>query len=223
MNHPLMRKSSNGPIESLQDGKQGIKVSSREAVEPIVGNSELPHNFGEVVKGIYRSSFPHISNLPALKVLGLRTIITLVEEPYTQSHTDFLEDNAIKHYRIPFIANKDPTIKTPECVLNVILRLMLNTSNHPMLIHCNKGKHRTGCVTGCFRKLQGWDIREIIEEYIRYSRPKQRALDEAYIEEFDPSTLSHLAKVSGAGSWNSEDQNVPGALLQLPHGIRVES
>ncbi|CAN0534051.1 unnamed protein product, partial [Ectocarpus sp. 8 AP-2014] len=33
----------------------------------------------------------------------------------------------------------------------------LNTdaSNHPMLVHCNKGKHRTGCLIGCFRRVRG--------------------------------------------------------------------
>ena len=25
-----------------------------------------------------------------------------------------------------------------------------------MLIHCNKGKHRTGCLIGCIRKIQRW-------------------------------------------------------------------
>jgi tyrosine-protein phosphatase SIW14 len=65
---------------------------------------------------------------------------TLVDEPYTQSHEKFLEETGITHHRIPFIANKDPAIKTPERVVNAILRLMLNKSNHPILIHCNKGK-----------------------------------------------------------------------------------
>lgn len=40
-----------------------------------MGESELPENFGDIVKGIYRSSFPEPSNFPALKALGLRTIM----------------------------------------------------------------------------------------------------------------------------------------------------
>jgi tyrosine-protein phosphatase SIW14 len=176
---------------------------------------------------------------------------TLVDEPYTQSHEKFLEETGITHHRIPFIANKDPAIKTPERVVNTILRLMLNKSNHPILIHCNKGKvsamfrplrihfslngkqHRTGCVTACFRKLQGWDRQDIMNEYIRYSRPKQRLLDEVFIDEFDPSALSHLAQASGAMSWElsgtyasitQEDKNSPENLIQPPrNGIRVAS
>lgn len=35
----------------------------------------LPANFGEVVHGIYRSSYPNPRNLPALEKLGLKTIM----------------------------------------------------------------------------------------------------------------------------------------------------
>ncbi|CAN0338469.1 unnamed protein product, partial [Scytosiphon promiscuus] len=34
-----------------------------------------------------------------------------------------------------------------------------------MLVHCNKGKHRTGCLIGCFRRTQGWAVSSIFEEY----------------------------------------------------------
>ncbi|KAL4775500.1 tyrosine phosphatase family-domain-containing protein [Aspergillus nidulans var. acristatus] len=234
MTYPLTKKIINNVNEGQQVEKQGTTVSPLDPGGSDVGKLELPENFGEVVKGIYRCAFPQPWNLPALKTLGLRTIITLVDEPYTQSHEKFLEETGITHHRIPFIANKDPAIKTPERVVNAILRLMLNKSNHPILIHCNKGKHRTGCVTACFRKLQGWDRQDILNEYIRYSRPKQRLLDEVFIDEFDPSALSHLAQTSGAMSWElsgtyasitqEEDKNSPENLIQPPrNGIRVVS
>lgn len=65
---------------------------------------------------------------------------TLVEEPFPQNHLDFLKENDINHHCIPFIANKDVSVKTPDGVVNTILRIMLDKANHPMLIHCNKGK-----------------------------------------------------------------------------------
>ncbi|KKK14686.1 hypothetical protein AOCH_000800 [Aspergillus ochraceoroseus] len=220
-------KNSNGVVESQNVEKHGVRVSSMELA---ASNSELPANFGEVVKGIYRSSFPQPWNLPALKGLGLKTIITLVEEPYTQSHEEFLKANGILHHRIVILANKDPAVKTPECVMNRVLEILLNKSNHPILIHCNKGKHRTGCVSACFRKLQGWDMRDVINEYIHYSCPKSRGLDEVFIKEFDPSKLSTLVQISGAKSWHSgdsskvqnEERTSSNRLIQPPRkGIRV--
>ncbi|KAL4906478.1 hypothetical protein BDW74DRAFT_133044 [Aspergillus multicolor] len=234
MTYPLIKKTTNNANECQQVDKQGARVSSLDSVDSDVGAPELPENFGEIVKGIYRSSFPQPWNLSALRALGLRTIITLVEEPFTQSHESFLKESGITHHRIPFIANKDPAVKTPDCVVNAILRLMLNKANHPILIHCNKGKHRTGCVTGCFRRLQGWNRQDILDEYFRYSRPKQRLLDEVFIDEFDPSTLSQLPQASDAKSWErsgtysnipqGKDQNSPENLLQpARNGIRVAS
>lgn len=123
--------------------------------------SELPGNFGEVVKGIYRSAFPQPWNLPALKKLGLKTIVcvsipkstaiaiysqafsTLVDEPYTPSHVAFLKENGISHHRILVQANKDPDVKIPDTVMCRILELLLDKGNHPILIHCNKGKVRS--------------------------------------------------------------------------------
>ncbi|OJJ53150.1 hypothetical protein ASPSYDRAFT_62318 [Aspergillus sydowii CBS 593.65] len=234
MAHPLTNKTTNSTDETKQAEKPVIRVSPLESEEPDVGQSELPANFGEVAKGIYRSAFPQSWNLPALKVLKLRTIITLVEEPFPQNHLDFLKENDINHHCIPFIANKDVSVKTPDGVVNTILRIMLDKANHPMLIHCNKGKHRTGCVTGCFRKLQGWEKQDIVDEYIRFSRPKQRPLDEAFIEAFDPSNLSHLAQTCGAKSWDpsgtygniraERDRGPPENLFQLPRNdVRVAS
>lgn len=36
------------------------------------------------------------------------------------------------------------------------LSRLLDVRTHPILIHCNKGKHRTGCLVGCLRKVQCW-------------------------------------------------------------------
>lgn len=53
-----------------------------------------------------------------------------------------------------------------------------------MLIHCNKGKHRTGCLIGCLRKLQQWSLTTIFDEYRRFSFPKSRSMDQEFIELF---------------------------------------
>ena len=62
---------------------------------------------------------------------------------------------------------------------------MMDPTNHPILIHCRQGKHRTGTVIGCFRKLQNWSLEEIHEEYSRYAHPKPRIFDRHYIESFN--------------------------------------
>ena len=62
-----------------------------------------------------------------------------------------------------------------------------------MLIHCNKGKSRTGCVVGCYRKLQNWSTSAIFEEYYRHAGDSSTTLiDQQYIELFDPATLPRI-------------------------------
>lgn len=56
-------------------------------------------------------------------------------------------------------------------------------------------------MVACFRRLQGWKLDDVIDEYFKYAWPKARALDARYIEEFDPSKLANLAKTVGASSW----------------------
>ncbi|KAM0108063.1 tyrosine-protein phosphatase siw14 [Aspergillus fumigatus] len=144
-----------------------------------------------------------------------------IEGDYTQDHQVFLKENGIEHRRILILANKDPTIRTPDHVVNRVLEIMLNKTNHPLLLHCNKGKHRTGCIVGCFRKVQGWDMPAIRKEYLNFSLPKSRPLDERFIELFDDTRLGPLAVSSGASSWPAgvmldplreevvEDENTP--------------
>ncbi|KAL2002375.1 hypothetical protein VTN02DRAFT_82 [Thermoascus thermophilus] len=205
MSATLMHSRSSGSLSFGKEENQSVAVSAidKSRINFLIPEEpRLPANFGEVVQGVYRSSFPETWNLPALKKLGLKVIMTLVDEPYPDVHTKFLQENGVKHYRIPIQANKDPNIFTPESTVINVLKTLLDRRNHPVLIHCNKGKHRTGCIVGCFRKVQGWPIPAIIAEYVKYSEPKSRALDVEFIESFDHSKLSKLADSVGAALWS---------------------
>ncbi|KAJ1497059.1 tyrosine-protein phosphatase required for protection against superoxide stress (By similarity) [Coelomomyces lativittatus] len=62
---------------------------------------------------------------------------------------------------------------------------MLDKARYPLIIMCNLGRHRTGTVVGCFRKLQKWNLTSIFEEYRRYAGSKVRIMNEQFIELFD--------------------------------------
>ncbi|RMJ26024.1 Tyrosine phosphatase [Aspergillus sp. HF37] len=186
---------------------------------------ELPVNFAEVVEGIYRSSFPQPTHLSALQALRLKTIITLVDEPFSPAHEQFLHDNNIIHHRIIVLAHKDPATRTPDAIINKILQILLDPRNHPVLVHCNKGKHRTGCVVACLRKTQSWSSADILAEYRQYSYPKNRELDERFIFDFDVSGVACLAEENNAPSWSPSDfdasarRRAPQNLLEAPRNL----
>lgn len=164
---------------------------------PTPDGTGLPTNFHLIGPGIYRSSYPQPAHFSKLKHYRFKTIITFVPEPIPGANTTFMSQTGITHHHIPVLANKDPRLSTPTPTVLTILNLMLDKRNHPLLIHCNKGKHRTGCVTACFRKATGWTDDACIAEYERYAAPKDRPLDKAFIRRFDAAALKAFALEHG--------------------------
>lgn len=50
-------------------------------------------------------------------------------------------------------------------------------------------QHRTGCVVGCFRRLQNWCMTSVHEEYVKFASTKARPSDMIFIEKFDISQM----------------------------------
>ncbi|WCJ37487.1 Phosphotyrosine protein phosphatases superfamily protein [Euphorbia peplus] len=138
-----------------------------------------PLNFSMVDNGIFRSGFPDSANFSFLQNLGLRSIICLCPEPYPESTMEFLKDNGIRLFQFGIESHKEPFVNIPEDSIREALNVVLDTRNHPILIHCKRGKHRTGCVVGCLRKLQRWCLTSIFDEYQRFAAAKARVSDQS--------------------------------------------
>ena len=164
---------------------------------PTPDGSGLPVNFAQIGPGIYRASYPQAAHFSALQPLKLKTIITFVPDTSLPDYQSFMRTEGIAHHRIHVLANKDPDVYTSDEVVNKTIKLMLDPTNHPILIHCNKGKHRTGCMAACFRKVTGWSLEACLTEYDKFSKPKARPLDKDFIARFDASVLKPLALERG--------------------------
>ncbi|KAG8385778.1 hypothetical protein BUALT_Bualt03G0080600 [Buddleja alternifolia] len=151
-----------------------------------------PLNFSMVDYGIYRSGFPDIPNFPFLKTLGLRSIIYLCREPYPEANMKFLNANGIRLFHFGVDGSKEPFVTIPEDTIRCALNVLLDERNRPLLIHCKRGKHRTGCLVGCFRKWQKWCLASIFDEYHRFAADKARVSDQRFLELFDASTIKQL-------------------------------
>ncbi|KMT04072.1 hypothetical protein BVRB_8g185260 [Beta vulgaris subsp. vulgaris] len=181
---------------SVNDHGASISVTSTtDAVNGGAINDELdyipPFNFAMVDNGIFRSGFPDTSNLPFLQTLGLRSVICLCPEPYPEAIVEFLKDNGIHLFQFGIVMCKEPFVNIPEDRVREALKATLDTRNHPVLIHCKRGKHRTGCLVGCLRKLQKWCLSSIFDEYQRFATVKSRISDQRFVEMFDISSLKN--------------------------------
>lgn len=144
-----------------------------------------PENFSMVEPGIYRSAFPRSKNQAFLLKLKLKSVIPLVPEEYPQVLVEFYLKNSIRLLPFGFDGNKWPFKRINDDLLGQALLAVLDPKNHPCLIHCNRGKHRTGSIIGCLRKYRGWSLSSIFAEYIMFASPKDRLEDQRFIEEFD--------------------------------------
>jgi len=159
-----------------------------------------PANFGVVSETIYRSSFPKPEHFEYLKSLKLKSIICLVNDDYPLENLDFMKGHGIEFFQIGMPGNKQNYV--PKDKVIEALKIILDQRNHPLLIHCNRGKHRTGCVVASLRKLQRWATQSALEEYSRYAHPKEREMDCQFIGTFSRQEV-----------WDELDTtNIPGDL-----------
>lgn len=142
-----------------------------------------PPNFGLVEENLFRSGQPTELNFPFLETLALKTVLYLAPEEPSRRLLEFIDDQDINLCHLgDGGVNFEPI--SEQTVLES-LDVILHHRNYPLIIMCNQGRHRTGTVVGCLRKLQMWNLTSIFEEYRRYAGPKVRVLSEQFIELFD--------------------------------------
>ena len=148
-----------------------------------------PLNFAMVCPGVYRSGYPNSKNFPFLEQLNFKSIVYLCPQEYTDDMAAFINRHDVKVFSCGTKGNIEPFGRISETTMAIALKTVMNKENHPILIHCDKGHHRTGCVVGCLRRLQGWTLTATLEEYGRHTNMSFRPLDEQFIELFDVSKL----------------------------------
>ncbi|EGX93890.1 tyrosine phosphatase [Cordyceps militaris CM01] len=155
---------------------------------PVVPLDGRPLNFGVVVPGFYRSSYPKQHDFDFIKSLKLKTIVTLVKKDEFQDDlAAFADVNGIRQVTFDMKGTKKEAI--PLDTMADILQLTLDKRNYPLLVHCNHGKHRTGCVVAAARRVAGWEVDPALEEYRAFASPKTRDCDIDYINAFQSSLI----------------------------------
>lgn len=120
--------------------------------------------------------------------------------------------------QVPIMVNEHVGVRTPYGTIESLFRRLIDPIVHPVVIHCDSGavstftsdiyqsqanphQRQAACVVGCFRRLQGWDMGRIIQEYRAYPgsvRGVLSSLDVQFILNYHPSPhLVRLAYVLG--------------------------
>lgn len=165
-----------------------------------------PRNYGAVYDNkMYRSSFPQRENIDFLGSLELRSILTLTtKNDPGEAYEEFVRASNIRHKIMELETNKDGSINMKAENLCDALMFALNPNHHPIYVHCNQGRHRTGCFVACIRKIEGWAMEDILHEYDTYASPKPRDGDIAFIKQFNPAVVHKFADQNPHLKWRSD-------------------
>lgn len=150
-----------------------------------------PINFACVERGLYRCGQPAPINFPFLRELHLQTIVWLAVEDPSDEFFAFADDHKIDVHHLGIVTEgSNPWDQLTESSIVTALNIIMRKQAYPLLVCCGMGRHRSGTVIGCLRRLQGWNLATISEEYRRFSGARGgRVLIELHIEAFDTSTV----------------------------------
>ncbi|GMM38801.1 putative tyrosine protein phosphatase [Saccharomycopsis crataegensis] len=189
-------------IDEINQQQYQTKVSQRlscKAPSNIINISSSPMqkvipplNFCPVERHLYRSGQPTPLNHGFLKQLDIRNIVWLAAEDPSDDFLEFADNNDIAVHCIADMGDggANPWDGLSENSITQALRIITNKDYYPILVCCGMGRHRTGTVIGCLRRLQGWNLASVSEEYRRFTGSKGgRILVELLIEAFDMSSI----------------------------------
>jgi len=117
-------------------------------------------NLFRVTPTFYRSARLDEADLPQLKVLGIRTVVSL-----RAFHTDrwLLRGSGIDAVRVPTLTwaiDDDEVVRALRAIVRAEPR-------GPVLLHCQHGADRTGLVSAMYRMVvQGWSKAQAVDEML---------------------------------------------------------
>jgi tyrosine-protein phosphatase SIW14 len=135
-----------------------------------------PLNFDMINSGggggaIYRSGHPNERNFQFMSTLNLKSIVYLASDDIRDNLQEWIDTThgTVKLFHFRLNVNKEPFAEMDQDIVANAIKTILDKRNLPTLIHCNKGKYRVGVITALIRRLQGWSITSIFDEYARFA------------------------------------------------------
>ena len=127
--------------------------------------SGLPvENFGKVNENYYRGSQPDAEAFAELKRLGIKTVIDLRKDSKAAAPGQ-VRALGMQYFNIQMKADRAATPEQTE----YFFKLVNDSANWPVYVHCKGGRHRTGALTAAYRITHdGWTADQAYDEMKKY-------------------------------------------------------
>ncbi len=164
----------------------------------------------------YRANMRHFAEREGIAVYHYR--LKLNKEPFDESETcasyPLLLTVCLPAYLSDRRTDTHASHTVDEEGVAAVLALTQDAARLPMLLHCNKGKYRVGCLVGCLRKLHGWLHSSIFDEYARFAGAA-RIADQEFIETFDVDKVRQVVQHQQHQQRREHESRVDGDGQQL--------
>jgi len=149
-------------------------------------------NFATVRQGVlYRSGQPRGLGLDFVKLYGIRTLINLrkPDSKGTPEEKSFAAKNGLRFYNFSIgstAAEIDETVQR-------FLAIVADKSHWPILVHCSRGKERSGVLSAIYRiEYDRWSNEDALAETYRLGLERgHMPIPENYIKSYHPSWAPH--------------------------------
>lgn len=195
---------SRGPTSALL--RRRCAAATLAALALMVGGAyyyfvqvELPH-FQTVRQGVlYRSGQPHALGMYWLRTRGIRTVVGLrrPDNEGTIEAARYAEQHGMRYVNIPVGSSSENLATAAREFLDVVE----DESNWPVLVHCARGKERSGVMSAVYRiEHDGWTNQAALEEGFELGMTKGRMpVAEGFILGYRPAGFGAAPTEPGTG------------------------
>jgi len=121
-------------------------------------------NFGCINENFYRGAQPKAQDYADLASMGVKTVIDLQKEGSDEEQA-LVEASGMKFCRIGMSDKSQPSSEQ----VDAFLRLVNDSANQPVFVHCAGGRHRTGAMSAIYRITHdGWTADRAFSEMKQY-------------------------------------------------------
>ena len=138
---------------------------------------------------LYRGEQPRRKGFQRLQRMGIKTVVNT-----RNFHSDRwnMHGTGLRYYAIPY-----PAWRTTDEDVVAFIKIMENTENHPVFVHCRIGVDRSGLMVAIYRVIfEGWSREDAIEEmkYYGYNAWLGNMLE--YLEKVDFEKIKKMAETA---------------------------
>lgn len=149
-------------------------------------------NFYEVTTNLYRGAQPSAKGMAELKAMGIKTVLNLRSFHSDQGLVSSGEFKLARLHMKPWHAEDEDVV--------AFLKIVSDTNNLPVFVHCERGADRTGMICAMYRVvICGWSkdaaIQEMKQGGFHFNRGWENLV--RYVQHADVEALKKRAGMAG--------------------------